>query len=121
MANESRTTFTFRGDTRPPEVIFEEGFAARGTGTDLLSHALDNSPSAFVSTSSSADVAAGFADNVYVIRPVNGINVNEVLGRLSPYPSELEIAIPGRILPTDIRGVTLLKQGLSILNPNWKP
>ena len=115
--------FTFRGDPAPPNTVFNQGFSAKGTSTDLLSHALDSSrpPSAFISTSTSADVAAGFNNNVYVVRPVNGINVNQALGPLSPFPAESEIAVPWRINPSDVRGVTLPQQGVSILNPNWKP
>ncbi len=114
---------TFRGDARPPSMIFEEGFSARGTSTDLLAHALNNTrpPSAFVSTSASPDVAAGFGKNVYVVRPVNGINVNDVLGARSPYPWEAEIAVPWQISPRDIRGVTFPDKGYSIFNPNWRP
>ncbi|MEO7697896.1 MAG: RHS repeat-associated core domain-containing protein [Opitutus sp.] len=124
LAAESRVVqFTFRGDTRAPATIFKEGFTARGSSTDLLSHALDNTrpPSAFVSTSKSAELANTFADNVYVVRARSGIDVNEVLGPRSPFPSELEVAVPFRIAPTDVRAVTLPQQGVSILNPNWIP
>jgi hypothetical protein len=120
----SRTlSFTFRGDSRAPSTIFDEGFSARGTSTDLFAHALDNTrpPSAFISTSRSADVAAGFSDNVFVLRPRNGIDVNRALGPRSPFPDELEIAIPWRVDPSDIRGVTLPNEGFSILNPNFTP
>jgi Pertussis toxin, subunit 1 len=115
--------FTFRGDARPPGTIFNEGFAARGDSTDLLAHALDNTrpPSAFISTSQSADVAATFSDQIYVVRPTGGINVNQALGPLSPFPTELEIAVPWRIPASNVRAVTLPNQGVSILNPNWHP
>lgn len=115
--------FTFRGDTRSPDVIFNEGFVPRGDSTDLLAHALDNAhpPSAYVPTSKSLTVASDFADNVYVVRPTNGIDVNEALGPLSPYPLEQEIAIFGKVAPSDVRAVTLPKQGASVLNPNYKP
>jgi len=115
--------FTFRGDSRGPDVIFNEGFAPRGNSTDLLAHAFDNTlpPSAYVSTSTSADVAAGFGDNVYVVRSTNGIDVNKVLGPASPYPNELEVAIPGGISPGNVRAVTIPSQGVSILNPNYVP
>lgn len=113
--------FTFRGDSRSPDEIFADGFAARGTSEDLFRHALDNTdpPSAFISTSRSADVAGDFADNIYVINPRNGIDVNDVLGSRSPFPDELEIAIPFQIDTSDIRGVTLPGEGFSILNPNF--
>jgi hypothetical protein len=115
--------FTFRGDSRAPSQIFNEGFAARGSSTDLFAHALDNTrpPSAFVSTSRSSGVAANFADNVFVVRPRGGIDVNRALGRRSPFPDELEVAVPFRIAPKDVRAVTIRDKGLSILNPNYRP
>ena len=115
--------FTFRGDNRAPDVIFNEGFAPRGSSTDLLAHAYDNTlpPSAFVSTSKSADIAAGFSDNVYVVRSTNGVDVNRVLGPASPFPDELEVAIPGRVLHGNVRGVTISGQRVSILNPYYRP
>uniref|UniRef100_UPI0037C0612F scabin-related ADP-ribosyltransferase n=1 Tax=Aquidulcibacter sp. TaxID=2052990 RepID=UPI0037C0612F len=113
---------TFRGDSRSPDVIFNEGFAPRGSSTDLLAHAHDNTlpPSSYVSTSKSAEVAAGFADNVYVVRSNNGIDVNRALGPTSPFPWELEIAIPGGVQPSNVRAVTLPRKGVSILNPDYK-
>ena len=122
-AAAGRAPFTFRGDSRAPEVIFKEGFSARGESTDLLAHALDNTnpPSAFISTSSSFSVASGFSDRVYVISAEGGINVNAALGSSSPFPYEFEVAIPGAIGPGDVRGVTLVSEGMSILNPNWQP
>ena len=115
--------FTFRGDARPPSTIFSKGFSARGSSMDIFAHALDNTrpPSAFISTSKSADIAAGFGDNIYVVRPRGGIDVNQVLGSRSPFPSELEIAVPWRINPSDIRGLTLPNERMSLLNPNWAP
>ena len=108
---------------RSPDVIFNEGFQPRGDSTDLLAHALDNTnpPSAFVSTSQSADVAAGFSNQVYVVRPTGGINVNGALGSASPFPGELEVAVPGGIAPGNVRGVTIVSDGVSHLNPNWVP
>jgi hypothetical protein len=46
----SSPSFTFRGDTRSPDVIFNEGFQPRGDSTDLFLHALDNTnpPSIYV-------------------------------------------------------------------------
>jgi RHS repeat-associated protein len=63
-------SFTYRGDNTSPDKIFSEGFSPRGTSEDLFLHAVDNrNPgSNYVSTSKSADVASGFADNVYVVR-----------------------------------------------------
>lgn len=120
-AAKSEQKFTYRGDTRPPTQIFEEGFSPRGDSTDLYKHAVDNTDpmSAFVPTSKSADVAADFADNVYVVRNKNGIDVNATLGPRSPFPDELEVAIPGGVQASDVRAVMLPDR--SILNPNYKP
>lgn len=118
---EKSAEFTFRGDSRSADEIFSNGFKPRGSSTDLQAHALDNtSPaSAFVSTSKSPKVASEFADNVFVVRPRNGVDVNKTLGSKSPFPDELEIAIPGGVAPTDIRAVTT--GNISILNPNFRP
>lgn len=88
-----------------------------------MAHALDNTapPSAFIPTSRSASVAGDFAENIYTVRPRGGIDVNATLGSRSPFPNELEIAVPHTISPFDIRGVTFPQQGFSTLNPSWKP
>ncbi len=114
--------YTFRGDSRGPDVIFKEGFQPRGDSTDLMAHALDNKspPSMYVPTSKSFDIANDFDSNVYVVRQKGGIDVNAVLGSKSPFPEELEIAMPGGVHPSDIRALTLPNQGVSILNPNFK-
>jgi RHS repeat-associated protein len=116
-------SLTFRGDTRLPAEIFQNGFQARGSSTNLMAHALDNTapPSAFIPTSRSASVAGDFAENIYTVRPRGGIDVNANLGSRSPFPNELEIAVPHTISPFDIRGVTFPQQGFSTLNPSWKP
>ena len=124
-ATEPETqAFVYRGDSRPPDQIFNEGFKPWGDSTDLFAHALSNKfpPSNFVSTSKSFEAAEVFNSNrVYVVRPVNGIDVNATLGELSPFPSEEEIAIPGGVAPSDIRGITLPRLGYSIFNPNYIP
>ncbi|MCE0461012.1 scabin-related ADP-ribosyltransferase [Pseudomonas uvaldensis] len=114
--------YTFRGDSRGPDVIFNEGFQPRGNSKDLMLHALDNKspPSMYVPTSRSFDVANDFDSNVYVVRQRDGIDVNAVLGSKSPFPEELEIAMPGGVRPSDIRALTLPDQGVSILNPNFR-
>ncbi len=123
---------TYRGDSRSPSTIFNEGFKTLGNSDDLLLHAIDNTnpPSNFISTSTSPDVATNFATGfgtrdgfVYAIKPKNGIDVNATLGSKSPYPTELEIAVPGGISPKDILGATpVYKDGsmanFSILNIN---
>jgi uncharacterized Zn-binding protein involved in type VI secretion len=120
---EPPSRFTYRGDDRSPDVIFNEGFAPRGSSKDLMAHALNNTdpPSAYVSTSKSPEVAGGFSDNVYVVRSNNGVDVNETLGSSSPFPNEQEVAIPGGVPASNVRAVTYPNEGVSILNPNYKP
>jgi len=119
----NQSSYTYRGSSTSPDVVFDEGFAARGSSTDPYDHALDNTnpPSAYVSMSQSPAVAELFGPNVYVVRPSGGINVKQTLGHFSPFPDELEIAIPNKIAPSDIRAVTLPAKGVSILNPHWQP
>jgi RHS repeat-associated protein len=115
--------FVFRGDPAPMDVVFDVGIQAKGASTDLLAHALDsdNPASGFVATSKSPAEAAVFSDQIYVIRPVDGIDVNETLGQFSPFSREQEIAIPGPVSPVDVRAVTLPNEGVSLLNPNYRP
>jgi YD repeat-containing protein len=115
--------FTFRGDARMEGEIFRDGFAPRGTSTDLLAHARDNlaPPSAYVASSRSFGEAADFGSNIYIVRPTNGLDVNRILGAASPFPWEQEIAILGRVPRSDIRAVTRPSEGISILNPYYKP
>jgi hypothetical protein len=136
--NEFKTTpyYVVRGDSRGPEIIFNEGVKARGVSDDLYLHALDNTnpPSMYVSTSMSEDVAIKFGTKYftedgfyYTIRPSSdALDVNQILGIRSPYVDEMEIAIPVSVPPRDIRAVTPLNRdgtylGYSILNPNWLP
>ncbi|HEY5723948.1 MAG TPA: LysM peptidoglycan-binding domain-containing protein [Allosphingosinicella sp.] len=115
--------WVYRGDSRLESEIFRDGFSPRGTSTDLLAHAWDSQypPSAYIPTSTTYRKATEYGDHVYVIRPPNGIDVNRALGLKSPYPADHEIAVLGKIQPQDIRAVTLPSQGISILNPGYRP
>jgi RHS repeat-associated protein len=115
--------YSYRGDNRPFSQIFDEGFAPWGTSDDLFSHALNprQPNSGFVSTSDSFDVARGFGRNVYAVDPKGGINVNNELSSWSPWPGEREIAVPGRIPASQIRGVTEAGSNMSIPNPKYRP
>lgn len=58
---------------------------------------------------------------VYAVRAPNGIDVNKVLGKESPFPEEKEITIPYVVKLTQILGATPVKSdgsyiGYSILN-----
>jgi hypothetical protein len=113
----------YHGDENHPQAILEKGITPRGDSMDLLLHVLDNSnpPSGYVSTSTSADAAYAYGPYVYVIRtPSNAIDVNAALGHKSPYPAQLEFAIPGSIAGDEIRGVTFPEARVSSLNPNYR-
>jgi RHS repeat-associated protein len=120
--DETPASFVFRGVETSPDVVFNQGFAPQGTSMNLLAHALDSSnpPSGYISTSISAQIASSFGSNVYVIQtPTNAINVNAALGSASPFPDELEMAVPEPIAGSQIRAVTIFSQGISILNPGY--
>jgi hypothetical protein len=133
--DESAGPFTYRGDLRGPEVIFNQGFTPRGTGNDLYRHAqgLKGYLSIFISTSKDRNVVAYYGSDfnrnagyVYTVRPRNGIDVNLALGSRSPLPLDQEVAVPYGIHPSDIRDVTPVDQrgrfvGSTVLNPGFSP
>jgi hypothetical protein len=112
-----RTLSTYRGDTRPPDLIFKEGFQPRAPNSpvSLYDYARNNTPSAFVGTSESKTVAKGFAFNpasgqpkketyIYAVRLSKGVDVNLALGQTSPFPHEREVAVQGGISSSSIKG-----------------
>jgi hypothetical protein len=126
--------FTFRGTNTPADEVLARGFrrnsAAGVSWFDLYLHAHDANGSAFISTSRSAGVARVFGANVAVVRPRNGIDVNETLREVSPHPVEREVAVPRRIEPEDVRAMTFPTENtrpespdgypFSLLNPRWR-
>jgi RHS repeat-associated protein len=118
------SSFVFRGVNTSPNTVFNQGFTPKGDSMDLLAHALDSDEpaSGYISTSTSSNVASNFGPNVYAIRtPSNAVDVNATLGSASPYPDELEMAVPGSISGNQIRGVTMSGMNYSILNPGYGP
>jgi hypothetical protein len=123
--------YLYRGDDREPWEIFEAGFEPLGDSTDLYLHALDNRspPSNFVSSSTKESEAKKFATGhgiidgyVYVLKNIQGIDVNKELGAISPHRREVEIAFLGGIKNIDIVGATPVHddgnyKGYSIPNP----
>ena len=99
----------FRVDTRAPKDIFANGFAPKGGNLNLLEPVTSNpADSGFVSTTKSLAAARDIqadtgAQYIYQLRG-SGIDVNETLGSLSPYPHEQEIAIPGGVPACAIDG-----------------
>jgi RHS repeat-associated protein len=111
--------FTYRGDTRAPEEIFEIGLQPWNPGGNLTLHehvygfneitsaTADLHDSQWVSTTYHAAAAKPFANSdfnggyVYVVRPRRGADVNSTLGGSSP---EDEFAVLGGIPSGDILG-----------------
>jgi len=111
---------TFRGDSRSPTQVFDEGFQAVGDDLDLLRHAEGYPNSGYVSTSRSPTVAQDFGPNVYEVRAPGGIDVNDALGTSSPFARGLEVAYPGSIPSSCIVGCTL-PNGQRVPNPSFGP
>ena len=99
-----------------PAIVFRQGFHPKGTNTDLLDHASRNGAnSIYVATSRSMRIAFEFAGKngfVYKILSDRGIDVNLALGAASPFPEQLEVAIPGGIFPNEIVGAYPKRGGL---------
>jgi RHS repeat-associated protein len=121
----------FRGEraSRIPELAFRQGFSPKGTGSNLLEHvSTSTARSQFISSSQRMEIAQGFAGRngyVYVIRSGRGIEVNSVLGARSPFPEQLEVALPGGVRPSEIVGAYRVQGGRVvgdlIPNPGYQP
>jgi adhesin HecA-like repeat protein len=118
----------FRGDSRSPEEIFESGFEPLdpGSNTSLEDYVIFNDDSNFVGTSTSFSVAGNFANGRFVYdidRPNFGIDVNSAFPT-NPLSHEMEVAVPGGIDTSMIRGAQLVDSsgqpiGDYIPNPNY--
>lgn len=120
-------THWYRGDKRPPERIFEEGFKARGDNSNLLEHVHGNAKgpikdSAYISTSILEDAASRYPKDfmgrsyIYLLNPeCSAVDVNKALvveidaGRMlredvSCYLADHEMAIPYQIKKEHIKG-----------------
>ncbi|WP_214482933.1 enterotoxin A family protein [Bacillus sp. SM2101] len=99
-----------------PERAFSEGFTPKGSHSNLEDHLLSNTTAGnFVSTSSSKNIAESFAGKngyVYEIKTSNFIDVNNILGSRSPFPEQLEHSFPGGIMPNEIIGAYVKKNGV---------
>jgi RHS repeat-associated protein len=100
--------YVYRFDERSPEQIkLDGGFKSWGNDMDLYKHAdgtnIANKTSGYISTSKSSafprDLATGYEEGyIYKIqRPSGAIDVNEALGKPSPFKNENEIAVPKHI------------------------
>jgi len=112
----SRTLF--RRDSRPPDVIFADGFQPHrpDANVDLEDYVDFNVPSQYVGTSK---VKAGAAEvntqsnkpgYIYEISdPGHGIDVNDVYPE-NPFAHEQEIAFPGGIDACNVKGCTAVDE-----------
>ncbi|KJZ80020.1 hypothetical protein HIM_00734 [Hirsutella minnesotensis 3608] len=108
----------YRGDTRPPAVIFKEGFTPRGTDMNLDNHLNFKGESGYISVSRSRDEAIRYAfarqgegvqkSYVYTIAPQN-LHEGYWMPRLFPNKPDIvradEYAVGGSIDPKSIQGV----------------
>ncbi|WP_317852573.1 ADP-ribosyltransferase [Streptomyces venezuelae] len=100
----------YRADSRPPAVVFEEGFHPRDTVNgqyDLEQYVLVNQPSPYVSTTYDHDLyktwwKSGW--NYYIDAP-GGVDVNQTIGDTHKWASQVEVAFPGGIARSFIVGV----------------
>jgi RHS repeat-associated protein len=115
--NDEARKYLFRGEraSRPPTLVFSNGFKSRGANMNLLRHAQGASDSGYIPTSRSLDIANQFAGKngyIYVIRSARGIDVNAALGSKSPFPEQLEVAFPNYISGGEIYGVVPKVSGI---------
>lgn len=114
----------YRGDTRAPSQIFNEGMTARGSNADLLTHTRSPYSSQYISTSRCRDVAATFPmmppdfteSYIYAISSIRPtVSVTDELmedfinGRIDEdafevFVNEQERAFVEKIFPHEIKG-----------------
>ncbi|WP_046505111.1 ADP-ribosyltransferase [Streptomyces odonnellii] len=123
----------YRADSRPPEIVFEQGFHPKATldgQYDIEKYVLVNQPSPYVSTSYDHDLykqwyKSGF--NYYIDAP-GGVDVNRTIGSTHKWADQEEVAFPGGISRELIVGVCPVdKQKKTEImtecvdNPHYKP
>jgi len=119
--DNSKYIFTYTGDNRPPKQVFVEGFTPKKNIKILYDNTPENykSEGYYVKTFLTPDMASKQGKYVYVIRNRNGIDLKKRLESSSLGFNKLEIAISGRILPGDVRGVK--SKHFSLENRNYIP
>ena len=99
-----------------PDKVFKDGFASKGTHTNLEQHVTSNTTAGdFVSSTSEKAIAEQFAGKngyVYEIETSNYIDVNQALGAKAPFPEQMEFSIPGGIKPSQVKGAYVMKKGV---------
>ncbi|MEV7680140.1 ADP-ribosyltransferase [Streptomyces sp. NPDC088341] len=123
----------YRADSRPPEIVFEQGFLPKATldgQYDVEKYVLVNQPSPYVSTTYDHDLykqwyKSGY--NYYIDAP-GGIDVNKTIGATHKWADQEEVAFPGGISRELIVGVCPVdKQKKTEImtecldNPHYKP
>ncbi|MFF3750939.1 ADP-ribosyltransferase [Streptomyces sp. NPDC002018] len=123
----------YRADSRPPEVVFEQGFHPKATVDgqyDVERYVLVNQPSPYVSTTYDHDLykqwyKSGY--NYYIDAP-GGIDVNKTIGSTHKWADQEEVAFPGGVSRELIVGVCPVdkQKKIEIMaecvdNPHYKP
>ena len=89
----------YRWDDRPPGNVFGQDMQPQESSSNhsLYTHTLGNTPTHYLSTSSSPTFQWD-KQNRYVLSPPAGtLDANATLGTHSPYPHQSEAAVPGSI------------------------
>lgn len=122
----------YRADGRAPEVIFQEGFAAKDVADgqyDVQKYVLKNQPSPFVSTTYRDDLYKDWKPRFYYeVDAPGGIDVNMTIGDDHKYADQEEIAFPGGLdtrfvvkgCPVD-RATLTIDESECQDNPNYEP
>ncbi|KAM3459775.1 hypothetical protein MY5147_007635 [Beauveria neobassiana] len=114
----------YRGDTRPPSVIFKEGFQPKGTDTVLDHHFRYSGESGFVSVSRSRNVARSYTTGHFSFSPKGGYvyviahnNVPDgywlpgIYRKDGNVKMKNEFVVKGKIPPSSVKGGKVGKVG----------
>lgn len=122
----------YRADRRSPEVIFEQGFAAKDVQNgqyNVRSYVLKNQPSPFVSTTYRDDLYKEWKSPFYyLVDAPGGVDVNATIGDDHQYAEQEEVAFPGGVMSKFVKkGCPVDRQTLKLIaakcvdNPGYQP
>lgn len=90
-----KTVWFYRVDTRPPEIIFSEGFSPRGTNLNLVDHFLSMTDelrrTGFISVTDDYRTAVEFANNILGARNTDVVYIYQVSAEAGFYNVEYSI------------------------------
>ncbi len=127
--------YLYRGDTREVEDIFEHGFTARGSNTDLFDYVEHNTPSIYIGTTKKPSVTTDkflkdkegyvyIVDKKGTMTDVN--NYYSAMGDVNIYSDEFEVVIENLIPSSQIKGAFKIDINGNVIddlipNPNYIP